>query len=166
MSFHVFFLFFLFFLDFASLAIQSSIRRVQSCKPLLNSSAWPSIDAWQALNASSSGRLLGQHPPAIVCDTSRPQYDKSICDRVGQQWLDSNFHSNDPVSLVYPNWQENACLPSRFVNGSGNRCDLRPFPNYVLNVTDASQVVEAVRFAGETGIRLVVKGGAHDLLGR
>ncbi|KAL8983104.1 MAG: hypothetical protein Q9205_002567 [Flavoplaca limonia] len=45
-------------------------------------------------------------------------------------------------------------------------CNLSPFPRYVVNASSASHVAEAVKFASRTGVRVIVKGGAHDLLGR
>jgi len=38
--------------------------------------------------------------------------------------------------------------------------------NIVVNASDATHVAEAIRFALKTRVRLIVKGGAHDLLGR
>ena len=148
------------------LSWQLAINSSKLCKPLSNSSDWPSTQAWQALNLSVSGNLLPGLPPAIVCDTSRPDtFDTAACVRVGENWLNSDFHSDDPVSVTYPNWQDDACLPSAVYNGS-SRCDLQPFPSYVVNASTASHAVEAVKFAATTAVRLIVKGGAHDLLGR
>lgn len=45
-------------------------------------------------------------------------------------------------------------------------CNLSPFPKYVVNASKAAHVAEAVKFASRTGVRVIVKGGAHDLLGR
>ena len=136
------------------------------CKPLSTSENWPSAQTWQALNASLSGKLLDGIPPAIVCDTSRPHtFNRNACARVGESWIDSSFHSDDPVSVTYPNWQNDACLPTAILNSSTS-CDVRPFPKYVVNATDANHVVESVQFALKTGVRLIIKGGAHDLLGR
>lgn len=153
-------------LVFLPLSWQLIINNPKLCKPLSDSSNWPSTQAWQALNLSVSGNLLHGHPPAIVCDTSRPDtFDTAACVRVGESWLNSSFHSDDPVSVTYPNWQDDACLPSAIYNGS-SRCNLQPFPSYVLNASTADHVMEAVKFAATTGVRLIVKGGAHDLLGR
>ena len=136
------------------------------CKPLSSSTDWPSAQAWQSLNTSVSGNLLLWIPPALVCDTSRPDtVNATICALVGANWLNSSFHSDDPVSVTYPNWQDDACLPSALYNGS-SRCELQPFPTYVINASTETHIVKAVQFAIATGVRLVVKGGAHDLLGR
>lgn len=144
------------------IALQSS----KLCKPLSTSDSWPSAYTWQAFNTSISGTLLAAVPPAIVCDTARPHsYDRTACARVGEGWLRSSFHSDDPVSVAYPNWQDDACLPTAISNSSTS-CDVRPFPEYVVNASDATHVAEAIRFASKTRVRLIVKGGAHDLLGR
>lgn len=144
----------------------ASSEQSKLCKPLYTSSEWPSLSAWQSLNASISGNLLAPLPPAITCDKSKSQtYSKAVCDFVGKEWLLSSFHSDDPVSVAYPNWQDDACLPTAISNTSLN-CNVEVFPKYVANTTSAAQVAEAVRFSVKTGVRLVVKGAAHDLLGR
>lgn len=154
------------FLLLFTLVLSTIQSRASICKPLVTSSEWPSQQAWQGLNTSTFGNLLALPPPAIVCDSSRPQFNRASCALVGEQWYSSAFHSNNPVSLVYPNWQNDACLPSAVLNDSCSYCDVQDFPNYVVNASEASHVVEAVNFAARTRVRLVVKGGAHDLLGR
>jgi hypothetical protein len=165
-----FLIFILHFPAFASLTFQSSPRRGpacgKSCKPSSNSSAWLYMEMWRILAASTFGSLLGQYSPILVCDMSRPHYNENLCERVGEQWFDCTFHSHHPVNLAHPNWQDDTCLSNAVADESIRRCDLRSFPIYILNSTGAAHVVEAVRFAGGTGIRLVVSGGAHDLRSR
>ena len=153
----------LIFFNLAQPAISSGPN---ACKPLVTSSEWPSLQSWLSLNSSVSGNLLAPFPPSVVCDSSRPHlFDQIACTHVGQSWYNSSFHSDDPVSVTYPNWQNDACLPTAVYNATDG-CDLEPYPKYVVNATKAAHIVEAVHFAINTGIRLIVKGGAHDLLGR
>lgn len=144
----------------------SNLPRQNICKAFPNSSDWPSLQSWQSLNNSVSGNFLAPFPPGAVCDSSRPQvFDHNACARVGKNWFLSRFHTDDPVSVSYPNWQNDACLPTAVYNATGG-CDLDPYPKYVVKATEAAHVAHAIRFAASTRVRLIVKGGAHDLLGR
>lgn len=138
----------------------------RECKPLINSTLWPSTQAWRALNDSLSGKLLAPSPPAVVCEPSKPRlFDRAACAQVGNSWSNSSFHTDDPVSVTYPNWRNDACLPTALLNKTAE-CNLYPFSKYVVNASNAAHVAEAVKFASRTGVRVIVKGGAHDLLGR
>ena len=156
----------LLFINFFKSAQPAILSRSNACKPLVTSPDWPSPESWRSLNDSVSGNLLAPFPPSIVCDSSKPQsFDLVACAQVGQSWYKSSFHRDDPVSVTYPNWQNDACLPTAVYNATIG-CDLEPYPRYVVNATKASHIVETVNFAITTGVRLIVKGGAHDLLGR
>ncbi|KAI9715287.1 MAG: hypothetical protein M1812_006098 [Candelaria pacifica] len=132
-----------------------------SCKAQPNTPSWPSVEQWNSLNASISGQLLAPLPPAAVCDNSLPIHNTGACAYVTSQYESSDFHAQDPVSIDQPNWENDACLPVE-----GVKCDLDAFPRYVVNATSADHVVKAVEFAGEKGVRLIVKGTGHDYLGR
>ena len=134
------------------------------CKPLPNSHNWPRHAEWEALNKTVEGRLLAPLPPAIVCDSSKPQFDNASCMHVVGNWFNSTFHADDPVSVNWPNWQHDGCMPP--VLNATAQCDPRPFPSYVVDASKAEDVAAAVKFASKTGVRLVVKGTGHDFLGR
>lgn len=156
-SFSAFLVFVLlqFCLPYASASVNGS-----TCKAVPNSPSWPSIAQWNALNVSISGHLLAPLPPAAVCDTTLSVYDSASCSYVASQYTISNFHSQDPVSVDQPNWEDDACLPS------SPHCNLQQFPTYVVNATEAAHVQAAVNFAREQNVRLIVKGTGHDYLGR
>lgn len=135
------------------------------CKAVSSSPDWPSSDTWAALNSTLGGKLLAALPPAIVCDRSREQYSAQDCASVNKNWLLATFYDEDPISLQYPNWQNDACLPPLVYNGS-NPCELQPFPKYTVNATDSEHVVQAVKFASEKNLRISVKNTGHDFLGR
>ncbi len=148
----------LFPLCFSSL---HSVVNNTSCKAAPNSPTWPSNEQWNALNDSISGQLLAPLPPAAVCDTSLPVFNNASCSYVASQYSVSDFHAKDPVSVDQPNWENDACLPN-----SKYRCNLRQFPNYVVNATKAAHVKAAVDFARVRDVELIVKGTGHDYLGR
>lgn len=154
----------LLFINFFKSAQPVILSRSNARKPLVTSPGWPSPESWRSLNDSVSGNLVAPLTPSIVCDSSRPQsFDPVACAQVGQSWCKSGFHRDD---VTYANWQNDACLPTAVYNATIG-CDLEPYPRYVVNATKASShIVETANFAITTGVRLIVKGGAHDLLGR
>lgn len=131
------------------------------CKAFPNTPTWPSLSQWTKLNATLFGQLLAPLPPAAVCDPTLAVFDNASCTYVASQYSFSNFHAQDPVSVMQPNWEDDACLPNEMY-----KCNLKQFPEYVVNATDASHVVAAVDFAKVHDVRLIVKGTGHDYLGR
>ena len=158
------YLIFLFPLQTSSTAESDNHTRL--CKAVPNSPNWPSNSAWTTLNTTLNGRLLSPSPPALVCDPNQPEsYDELKCTVVNDSWLDANFHTENPVSVHWPNWQCDACLPPAAYNLS-RVCDVRPFPHYTVNATDKIHVAAALKFAAKEGVRLAVKNTGHDYLGR
>lgn len=152
-----------------SLTQSTSITRATSCKAVPASPHWPAQSAWQALNSTLKGALLAPLPPAIVCDQSRAQtYDATACAELGSlaEWFNSTFHAANPVSVDWPNWQDDGCLPQIVEAQKGPACNLKPFPHYVVDATSGAQVAAALKFAAKNNVRLSVKGTGHDLLGR
>jgi len=128
------------------------------CKPMPGSSDWPSQSAWQALNASISGRLIVPVPPGQVCQQNSSFYNAAACGNVYQEWPNSSWHASDPFTSDY---NDEACLPSNLAP-----CSAGAYPAYVINATQVSHVQAGVRFAKRTGVRLIVKGTGHDISGR
>ena len=133
------------------------------CKEVPSSSGWPSRSTWSGLNSTTGGNLLSALPPAIVCDKTSQYYSPGQCRVVGEEFMLASFHDADPVSVHWPNWQNDGCLPSALYNGS---CNLAPFPKYTVNASTAEHVVEAAKFASAHNLRLSVKNTGHDYLGR
>lgn len=130
----------------------------QYCKPQAGDRHWPAQSAWQSLNASVSGGLYVPVPPGAVCHPAWPQYDNATCKDVTQNWAKTGFHALDPISVDY---NDETCLPSPEAP-----CSLAGYPSYVIEAENARDVQHAVKFAHETGVRLVVKGTGHDFPGR
>jgi hypothetical protein len=125
---------------------------------------WPSTDAWNNLNASVSGKLILNTPPAIVCYPG-VQQDAGACAAVNAQWTNATFQSNNPAGLSYP--VELSCPP---VNAAADEtpgtCSIGDLPRYTVNATRPEDIAAAILFAKEHNIRLVVKDTGHDILGR
>lgn len=129
------------------------------CKPLPGDLHWPSHSEWQALNSSVSGRLIKPVPPGAVCHPSWPQFDNATCELVAtQQWASSSFHYKDPETSDY---NDETCLPD-----PSKPCSDAGYPSYVVVAANAEDVQKAVKFAKNTGVRLIVKGTGHDFPGR
>lgn len=128
------------------------------CKPTYDSPGWPSLDAWQRLNESVSGRLVMPTPPGAVCHVSFVEHDNTTCSLVASQWSNTSFHALNMVSTDY---NDVACLPD-----STYPCSVDRYPRYVVPAVNAGDVQHAISFARKTGVRLVVKGTGHDVPGR
>jgi hypothetical protein len=160
-----YFILFAFVLSICLNVASSVAIAARQCKEVPSSPGWPDPNTWAALNATLSGRLLAALPPAIVCDQSRDQYSPDQCSVVNQDWWTAAFHVDDPVSVQWPNWQQDACLPSIAYNGS-NPCSVDVFAKYTVNASTAEHVVQALKFANKHNLRGSVKNTGHDWIGR
>ena len=133
----------------------------KTCKAVPNTRSWPPESAWTALNSSISGHLLKHLPPSSVCDSGLPVYNNATCVKVFSQYRDALFHAQDPVSVGWPNWGNDACLPTTMVP-----CNLEQFPVYVVNASEKQHVQAGVNYARNHNVRLIVKGTGLDFLGR
>jgi hypothetical protein len=131
------------------------------CKAVPGSRDWPSAFEWSSLNRTLSGRLLQPSPPGAVCHPTQPTFDPSICPVIQADWLTADWHSTDPVSSLWNNWNNDTCLPD-----SSFPCSGKGYPVYVVNATCAEDVKKGVDFARQNNVRLIVKGTGHDFLGR
>ncbi|KAL5319321.1 hypothetical protein ACEPPN_012372 [Leptodophora sp. 'Broadleaf-Isolate-01'] len=146
------------FLGFVSLGSSASQPK---CKAIPGTSSWPSDAQWAHLNTSLSGQLLRPSPPGAVCHPTQPTFDPLACVAVGTGWLTSKWHTENPVSTLGNNWNNDTCLPIPTFPCTG-----KGYPVYVVNATTAEDVKKGVDFARENNVRLVVKGTGHDYLGR
>lgn len=132
------------------------LRQHRHCKPLPSSPQWPSIEQWQALNESISGKL--HVPSPLGADCHNVPFDDISCAAVGAQWMNSSWHAENPWSADY---NDNTCLPD-----STAPCSAAVYPAYVVEAHGVSDVQAAVNFARRTGVRLIVKGTGHDFSSR
>jgi hypothetical protein len=140
---------------------QATFDSPVKCKVKPGTPGWPPLQEWNNLNVTLSGKLLKPLPPGAVCDYSLDAFNLESCWVATLNYTQSSFHTNDPVSVQQPNWEHDACLPTLFYP-----CNIRQYPVYVINATEAHHVQEGVKFAKRHNIRLNVKGTGHDYLGR
>ena len=131
------------------------------CKATPGTNFWPSENEWASLNRSTSGHLIKTVPPGAVCHSTQPTFDILTCPSVQAGWLTSKWHTDNPVSVIGNNWNNNTCLPIPTCPCSG-----KGYPVYVVNATRPEHVKLAVDFARMYYIRLIIKGTGHDYLGR
>ncbi|KEZ41909.1 hypothetical protein SAPIO_CDS6605 [Scedosporium apiospermum] len=157
-----------------AIPVLSGVLAAPECKCAPGDDCWPSPRAWKALNSTLNGRLIHARPPASVCYPSEPNYDPAACEYVLAKWHLSTFHSEDPISISYPQWADNPCPPI-FPNGTSiggdpdagtKGCKLGKYPTYVVNATGAEDIATAVKWAAKRNIRLNIKNTGHNHLGR
>lgn len=137
-----------------------------SCKANPVDSTWPKDSEWLALNESIGG-LIATSPVAASCWNNTSFGSDYSCPVVQANWSSSIFHASLPESIGAPLFANNSCLPSGvsgFLESQG--CRLGGLPSYVVNATDECQVAEAMKWAADRNVRVVIKGTGHDLNGR
>ncbi|KAJ5690206.1 FAD-binding type 2 [Penicillium macrosclerotiorum] len=148
-------------LAIASLGYASS---QSSCKCTPNDTCWPSVDAWNTLNTTVSGKLIHNLPLAISCYPGVYQNDEE-CAYVYSQWYNSTFQELSPVGYVYPT--DSTCPPIDLsTSESSGTCVLGPAPVYTINATEPEELAAGMAFAQKNNIRLVVRNTGHDMLGK
>src|SRR6186713_2132839 len=139
----------------------SSFLLIKSGIQAPNDLCWPSASTWNKLNATVSGKLIKNIPPAASCYKGQYQ-DAAACALVSQQWTNSSFQSSNPIGYAYP--LNPACPP--VIEGQAPRtCSLGDSPVYTINATTPKDVAKGIVFAEKHNLRLVVRNTGHDLLG-
>ena len=64
-------------------------RQDDGCKVMPSDGDWPSLDVWNAFNASVDGRLIKTIPVAAPCHT--PSFNKDECTEVQDNWGIADF---------------------------------------------------------------------------
>ncbi|KAI2619618.1 FAD-binding domain-containing protein [Hypoxylon sp. NC1633] len=131
------------------------------CKAAPGSQGWPSEKTWAAFNQSTGGKLIRAVPPGAVCHPSQPTYNAAQCATVAAEWPLYDFHTSDPVSNMWQQYNNDTCLPD-----PGAPCSPAGYPAYVVNATSARDVKLGLEFARAHNIRVVVKSSGHDYQGR
>ncbi|KAE9985631.1 hypothetical protein BLS_006714 [Venturia inaequalis] len=143
------------------LANVGALQLAGQCKVTPGSTRWPSAEDWAVLNTAVQGRLLKPPPPASSCHRGQANYSPEGCAEVNQNWKESDFHADNPISSMWQNYNNYSCMPdvSAPCSGAG-------YPVYVVAATTASHVQAAVNFARTKGVRLNIKSTGHDFVGR
>ncbi|PLB51154.1 FAD-binding domain-containing protein, partial [Aspergillus steynii IBT 23096] len=137
-----------------------------ACRCSPSQPCWPSDETWRTINESVSGRLIAVKPVAWPCHD--PTLDKALCNERKTLSDDSFWRREQPGALQYQNWE---ALPSSnqscfFETPSSVPCGQGRVPVYSVVAETVNDIQEAVRFARDKNLRLVVKNTGHDFLGR
>lgn len=143
------------------LGLTAAVAHGPNCKATPGTTGWPNEHEWASLNRTISGRLIKTIPPGAVCHPTQPTFNPLTCPAVQAGWLTSKWHTDDPVSVIGNNWNNDTCLPDPTFPCSGEG-----YPIYVVNATCPEDVKKGVDFARRNNVRLIVKGTGHDYLGR
>ncbi|CAE6399460.1 unnamed protein product [Rhizoctonia solani] len=126
-----------------------------------NQTCWPSPDTWSALNWSVNGQLVAPRPPGWVCHD--PNYDETACNNVKTDWNNSFWRTDQPGAMMNIFWDSPECnigTPRNVI------CEQGFVPVYSVDARNENHVSEAVKFAGQHNLKLVVKNTGHDFFGR
>ncbi|KAK8110233.1 uncharacterized protein PG998_006690 [Apiospora kogelbergensis] len=134
------------------------------CKAFPGENAWPTAETWDTLDLLTGGKLITTVPIGAVCYQGE-HYDAAKCENLLDKWDDSEIHTLDPTSMMWPLFQGLTCLPQN-AGVAGKTCELGGSPVHVINVTTVADVQLAVNFARNTGVRLVVRNTGHDYIGK
>ncbi|KAI0409344.1 hypothetical protein F4802DRAFT_546234 [Xylaria palmicola] len=137
-------------------------RADQECKTFPGDPEWPPASEWAQLNASIDGVLLNPKPAASPCYPG-PDRDQARCQFLVSGTSSNRFWLDDPLTELAQWTQGSSCVAT--LTPTGN-CTRGGFPEYVVNATAAKHVQEAVNFARDNNIRLVIKNTGHDFGGR
>ncbi|KAK6598450.1 FAD binding domain-containing protein [Botrytis cinerea] len=149
---------------FSSLVYPSLLSQPSPpCRYLPSDPLWPSQTAWEHLNQSISRKMIRGVPLAQPCYAPHPDIKK--CVQIQESWLFQSAFETDPVNIMSPYWLNNSCSPFLGSNTS-SICALGNLASFALNVSSASDVIAALKFARESNIRLTIKNTGHDFLGR
>jgi FAD/FMN-containing dehydrogenase len=117
------------------------LRRVRPGDP-----GWPSPTQWDALRQQTNGRLMAVQSPLTTCETT-----PATCGALFKELKNPYFIGDEPGLAQTTGWLD--------------AWSFRPSA-YVLAAETTADVAAAVNFARENNLRLVVKGGGHDYMGR
>jgi hypothetical protein len=111
------------------------------CKAYPGTASWPSGSTWAALNQTLDERLLHPPPPGAVCHPSQPTYNAAQCANVAEEWKTYEFHTENPISVMWDQYDNFTCLPE-----TNTTCSPAGYPAYVVNASCAEHVKIGIDF--------------------
>ncbi|KAG8716161.1 hypothetical protein FRC09_016014 [Ceratobasidium sp. 395] len=138
------------FAPFASAPTRAFCTPSQPC--------WPSLNIWSNFNASIHGRLVVTRPPAWPCHD--PNFDETSCATVKANWSNPFWRADQTGAMQDPIWESLGC---GIDSPRNETCSQGFVPIYSVVAKEANDVSEAVMFAAEHRVKLVVKNTGHDL---
>ncbi len=121
---------------------------VESCRCLPNEPCWPDAKAWTNLASSLDGKLIKPQSLTRVCDSNFN----------GRECQDQLVKIKNPF---YIQSQAGGTQSQGWLNGWQSTPSI-----YAVEAHSTRDIALAVNFARKYNLRLVIKGGGHDYLGR
>ncbi|KAI3547335.1 FAD binding domain-containing protein [Colletotrichum abscissum] len=133
----------------------------QQCHCLPGDSCWPSVSAWNLLNATVGGRLVATKPIGSPCHD--PTYDAAACAALQSSWTNPLTHIPSSSSVMQSYFANQSCDP---FTDRAVPCTLGNYVSYAVDVRCTADVSLALTFAKLNNLRVVVRNTGHDFLGR
>ncbi|KAF5350794.1 hypothetical protein D9758_010350 [Tetrapyrgos nigripes] len=161
-------------LSFLSLGLAASAGR--SCKCMPGQPCFPTQEEWTAFGSKLSTPetlVVGQRPMGAVCYPNDPLFDVIACQALNASVNGFNhvFMSSQIDATNFLNFD--SIVTEKGLDGcpyfplaQNATCNQGRVPPYAVNVTSVQDIVEAVNFASEHNLRLVVKNTGHEAIGR
>lgn len=121
---------------------------VENCRCLPNEPCWPDAKAWTNLASSLDGKLIKPQSLTRVCDSNFN----------GRECQDQLVKIKNPF---YIQSQAGGTQSQGWLNGWQSTPSI-----YAVEAHSTRDIALAVNFAHKYNLRLVIKGGGHDYLGR
>ncbi|RAK96029.1 FAD-binding domain-containing protein [Aspergillus ibericus CBS 121593] len=148
------------------LGLLSLVSGSVKCRCQPGDACWPSEHDWKALNDSIHGHLVRVRPIGHICH--EPFYNRTSCNELARLQSDANWRAAQPGALQSFNWENwpqkhESCAIEANPNST---CQQGRIPWYSAVVHSVDEIQEAVRFAKQRNLRLVIKNTGHDSCGR
>ncbi|KAF8854350.1 FAD-binding domain-containing protein [Acephala macrosclerotiorum] len=145
----------------AVFSLQHHFSNASSCRCLPGDECWPPPTTWKAFNDTVGGRLIATVPLGTACHS--PHYNATECAYLQSQWQLESIHMNSSSSVMAPFFANQSCDPFQ---PPSRPCLIGNYVEYVVNVTEADDVIAAINFAKVHNIRFVIRNTGHDYLGK
>ena len=159
------------YLALLSLALLSTVFATgqPECRCLYGEACWPSAEAFNELSTKLSQPLLHPVPAALPCYRDGPS--SAACVAVRQTYTDAQWRADQPGAMQTTNFEtyifaNNTVSSCPLEAPAGQICGQGPIPPIGVDARTPKDVEEAIRFAKDHNLKLVVKNTGHDFLGR
>ena len=150
------------FIGILAAVLQVSAFRPLTCKCLPGDDCFPSVDEWAAFSDTlSSPLIVDQRPIGSTCYESSPNFNADVCAQSFVEHSNSTFISYSPATLQYYNNEaiitDTEVIQCDFDPSVNGTCYQGRVPPYVVVVSTVEDIQNAIVFATEHNLKLVVK---------
>ena len=139
-----------------------------ACKCYPGEACYPNAASWTRFNQTVGGNLQLAIPPGASCfntlEGTIPTFDAAKCANARANWGDEQWHTDHPISNLWPLWTNDTCVP--LGNSPSDSCTRGYYGNYVVLAKARGHVKATIDFARARNLRLVIRNTGHDFMGR